>query len=98
MAQKKDFTGVKDQLKKSAGTTATPNLAEEEPKKTTKKKADAPTKHINVALSEDHIRFLKALGKIRGESYSETISAMIDRAQRENSELVALVEKARAAL
>lgn len=97
MAGKKTFTTAAAQVKAATGAADTIELTQRPQKGTTAKKKTAQT-HINIALTEDQLTFLKAFCKIRGESYGETIGAMIDRAMRENSELVALVEKAKAAL
>ena len=91
----KTFKTAKETIRE-ATTPTEANFSEDQKKPA--KKASKAEKHINIVLNDDQLTFLKAFCKIRGESYSETIAAMIERAQRENSDLVALVERAKAAL
>lgn len=95
----KDNFKTAKQAIREATTPTSANFSEDQEKPAKKeKKASKAEKHINIILNDDQLTFLKAFCKIRGESYSETIAAMIERTQRENSELVALVERAKAAL
>lgn len=99
---KKDFKTAADAVKEATAQDEIIDLnADAAPKAVnltkSKKKKTAP-QHINIAVTDDQLTFLKAFCKIRGESYAETVGAMIDRAMRENSELVSLIEKAKAAL
>lgn len=95
---KKEFSTVAAQVREATGAAEPITLADATPAKKATKAKKGTAQHINIALSDDQLSFLKAFSKIRGESYGEVIGAMIDRAQRENSELVALVAKAKAAL
>ena len=93
----KSFKTASEMAKEATGAGQI-TLKEEKPVKKETKAKKATTNHINIALTDDQLKFLKVFCKIRGESYGECIGAMIDRAQRENSELAALAEKAQAAL
>ena len=92
---KDNFKTAKQAIRETTTPTIT-NFSEDQEKPA--KKASKTENHINIVLNDDQLTFLKAFCKIRGESYSKTIAAMIERAQRENSDLVALVERAKAAL